>query len=159
MIFKISSDRTADQRLCFRYIDITAPIRNFKHQTIFYMAVQPGLCLTWSENPKTCFVVTWLIYQSGVIITYTYTMSHFTRKLAFCMCKNQEQISLPAQADHYLFRSLDSIISCFQLPKKFQASSILLWLGRLVCVWHGRKPCREVSRGMAYIISGQLFLI
>ena len=97
-IFTISSDRTADQRLCFRYIDSTAPIRNFKHQTIVYMAVQPGLCLTWSENPKTCFVVTWLIYQSEGIITNTYTMSHFTRKLVFCICKNQELISLPAQA-------------------------------------------------------------
>ena len=63
-IFTISSDRTADQRLCFRNIDSTAPIRNFKHQTIVYMAVHPSLCLTWSENLKTCYVVTWLIYQS-----------------------------------------------------------------------------------------------
>ena len=25
------------------------------------MAAQTGLCLTWSQTPKTCFLVTWLI--------------------------------------------------------------------------------------------------
>ena len=27
------------------------------------MAVQPGLCRTWSETPKTCFLITRLIYN------------------------------------------------------------------------------------------------
>ena len=31
----------------------------------FSVAVQPGLCLTWSETPKTGFLTTRLIYKIG----------------------------------------------------------------------------------------------
>ena len=42
---------TADQRLCFGYIDST-------------IAVQPGLCRTWLETPKTGFLATRLILSA-----------------------------------------------------------------------------------------------
>ena len=45
---QLRGNREADQRLCFRYIDSTIPLL-------------PGLCQTWSETPKTCFLTTRLI--------------------------------------------------------------------------------------------------
>ena len=56
--------READQRLCFRYMDSTIPllskyeITNLSPSSV---AVQPGLCWTWSETPKTGFLTTRLI--------------------------------------------------------------------------------------------------
>ena len=54
----------ADQHLCFRYIDSTIPllskseISRLKPSSV---AVQPGLCWTWSDTPKTSFLTTRLI--------------------------------------------------------------------------------------------------
>ena len=51
-------DRTADQHLCFRYIDSTIPLlpeSEISSLHPFSMAVQPGLCGTWSENTKDRF--------------------------------------------------------------------------------------------------------
>ena len=51
----------ADQRLCFRYTDSTIPllskseISSLKASSV---SVQPGLCQTWSETPKTGFLTT-----------------------------------------------------------------------------------------------------
>ena len=48
-----------DQRLCFRYTDSTIPllskseISSLKASSV---AVQPGLCQTWLETPKTGFL-------------------------------------------------------------------------------------------------------
>ena len=50
-------NRAADQHLCIRYLDSTVPLLP-KFQA---SAVQPGLCWTWSETPKTGFLVTRLI--------------------------------------------------------------------------------------------------
>ena len=56
----------ADQRLCFRYTDSTIPllskyeISSLKTSSV---VVQPGLCWTWSETPKTGFLTTRLIFQ------------------------------------------------------------------------------------------------
>ena len=53
-----------DQRLCFRYIDTTIPllykseIKSFKPSSV---AVQPGLCQTWSQTAKTSFFITRLM--------------------------------------------------------------------------------------------------
>ena len=49
------------QHLCFHYIDSTIPqLPEFKISSLYpsSVAVQPGLCRTWSETPKTGFVVT-----------------------------------------------------------------------------------------------------
>ena len=54
---QLCGDRTADQRLCFRYIDTAIPLLS-KTSSV---AVHPGLCRTWSDTPKTCFLTTRLI--------------------------------------------------------------------------------------------------
>ena len=54
----------ADQRLCFRYTDSTIPLLPKSEITSLQpssLAVQPGLCRTWSETPKTGFLRTRLI--------------------------------------------------------------------------------------------------
>ena len=51
----------ADQCLCFRFTDSTIPllpkyeISSLQPSSV---AVQPGLCGTWSETPKTGFLTT-----------------------------------------------------------------------------------------------------
>ena len=55
----------SDQRLCFRYTGSTIPLL-FKSEISSLLpssvAVQPGLCQTWSETPKTGFLRTRLKY-------------------------------------------------------------------------------------------------
>ena len=56
--------READQRLCFRYIDRTIPLlptSEISSLSPSSVTVQPGLCGTWSETPKTGFLTTRLI--------------------------------------------------------------------------------------------------
>ena len=53
----------ADQRLCFRYTDSTipqlhVPISKISSLYLSSMVVQPGLCQTRSETPKTGFLRT-----------------------------------------------------------------------------------------------------
>ena len=51
----------ADQHLCFRYTDSTIPLLPKSDISSLYsssVAVQPGLCRTWSETPKTGFRTT-----------------------------------------------------------------------------------------------------
>ena len=61
---QLRGNREADQRLCFRYTDSTTlllpkcEISSLKPSSV---AVQPGLCQTWSETPKTGFLTTRLI--------------------------------------------------------------------------------------------------
>ena len=50
---QLCGNREADQRLCFRYTDSTI--------SLLPMVSQPGLCQTWSETPKTGFLITRLI--------------------------------------------------------------------------------------------------
>ena len=61
---QLRGNRTADQCLCFRYVDSTIPLLP-KSETLSLkpcsVAVQPALCRTWSEIPKTGFLVAWLI--------------------------------------------------------------------------------------------------
>ena len=55
---QLRGNRKADQRLCFRYIDSTIPLLPKSEISSFYPSsvnVQPGLCQTWSETPKTGF--------------------------------------------------------------------------------------------------------
>ena len=57
-------DREADQRLCLRYTDSTIPLLpKFEISNLLpsSLAVQPGLCRTWSETPNTIFLTSRLI--------------------------------------------------------------------------------------------------
>ena len=61
---QLRSNCAADQRLCFRYTDSNIPLLSkFKILSLLpsSMAVQPGLCWTRSETPKTGFLTTRLI--------------------------------------------------------------------------------------------------
>ena len=61
---QLRGNREADQRLCFRYIDSTIPLLSKSEISSLYsssVAVQPGLCQTWSQTPKTGFLRTRLI--------------------------------------------------------------------------------------------------
>ena len=61
---QLRGNREADQRLCFRYTDSTIPLLS-KSETSsllpFCVVVQPVLCWTWSETPKTGFLTTRLM--------------------------------------------------------------------------------------------------
>ena len=61
---QLCGDREADQRLCFRYTDSTITVLpKYEISSLLpsSVAVQPGLCRTWSETPKTGFLATRLI--------------------------------------------------------------------------------------------------
>ena len=60
---QLRGNRKADQRLCFRYIDSTIPLLSKSEISSLYpssVAVQPSLCRTMSETPKTGFYTTML---------------------------------------------------------------------------------------------------
>ena len=55
---QLRGNREADQRLCFRYIDSTIPLLpKSKISSLWpsFVAVQPGLCQTWSETHEDRF--------------------------------------------------------------------------------------------------------
>ena len=62
---QLRSNCEADQRLCFRYTDGTislllkSEISGFSPASV---TVQVGLCRSWSETPKTGFLMSRLIY-------------------------------------------------------------------------------------------------
>ena len=59
-----------DQRLCFRYTDSTIPLLPKSEISSLLpssVAVQPGLCGTWSETPKTGFLASRLIFDQASI--------------------------------------------------------------------------------------------
>ena len=61
---QLCGNREADQRLCFRYTDTTIPLllkSEISSLSPSSIAVQPGLCRTWSETPKTGFLTMRLI--------------------------------------------------------------------------------------------------
>ena len=61
---QLRGNREADQRLCFRYTDSTIPLLPKYEISSLYpssVAVQAGLCRTWSETPETGFLTTRLI--------------------------------------------------------------------------------------------------
>ena len=61
-----ADNRAADQHLHFRYIHVVSTISPLLKSEISSLlssvVVQPGLCRTWSETPKTGFLVMWLIF-------------------------------------------------------------------------------------------------
>ena len=63
---------TADQCLCFCYIDSTIP-RLYKTEIssleLPSVIVQPSLCWIWSKTPKTDFLIMRLIFESFLMRT------------------------------------------------------------------------------------------
>ena len=62
----IRGNREADQRLCFHYTESTIPLLPKSEISSLQpssVAVQPGLCRTWSETPKTGFLKTRLRFK------------------------------------------------------------------------------------------------
>ena len=58
--------READQQVCFRYIASTIPLLpKYKIPNLqpYSVVVQPGLCQTWLESPKTGFLTTRLVWD------------------------------------------------------------------------------------------------
>ena len=56
---QLRGDHTDDHHPCFRYIACKINLLpKFQVSSCFTVAVQPGLCLTWSETPKTGFLMT-----------------------------------------------------------------------------------------------------
>ena len=67
---QLRGSREADQRLCFRYTDSTNPLLPKSEISSLQpcsVAVQPGLCRTWSETPKTGFLRTRLIFDKHIL--------------------------------------------------------------------------------------------
>ena len=62
---QLRGNREADQRLSFRFLESTIipllPKYEFSSLYPSSVAVQRGLCRTWSETPKTGFLTTRLI--------------------------------------------------------------------------------------------------
>ena len=57
---QLRGNRKADQRLCFSYTDRTVPLLPKSEISSLYpssVPVQTGLCQTWSETPKTGFLI------------------------------------------------------------------------------------------------------
>ena len=62
---QLRGNREADKRLCFRYTDSTIPLlpnSEISSLLLSSVAVQPGLCATWSETPKSRFLTKRLKY-------------------------------------------------------------------------------------------------
>ena len=96
------SNREADQRLCFRYMDSMIPLLNKSEISSLYpssVAVQPGLCGTWSETPKTNFLTTRLIYPLSSV---------FTSEVFFgsALSGNQKTGALAARFVVFIFKPL-----------------------------------------------------
>ena len=80
---QLRSNREADQRLCFRYTDRTIPLlpkSEISNLLPSCVAVQDGLCRTWSETPKTGFLRTRLICPC---VLYPLTPHFYIVKLGF----------------------------------------------------------------------------
>ena len=63
---QLRSNLEADQRLCFPHIDSTIPLLSKSKMLglqLSCVALQPGLCQTWSETRKTGFLRMRLIYE------------------------------------------------------------------------------------------------
>ena len=79
---QLRGNREADQRFCFRYTDSTISLlRKYEISSLqpSSVAVQPGLCGTWSETPKTGFLRT--------------RLSLVVRKPTFCIMRKQRRRS------------------------------------------------------------------
>ena len=77
---QLRGNREADQLLCFRHTDSTLPLLSKSEISSLWpssVTVQPGLCQTWSETPKTGFLRTRL--HSSFVMIFLSTTVRFTR--------------------------------------------------------------------------------
>ena len=84
---QLHGNREADQRLCFRYTDSTITLL-FKSKISSLwpssVTVQPGLCRTWLETPKTGFFL-----ERGSNVRQMFIIPG-KRKPAFCICESND---------------------------------------------------------------------
>ena len=84
---QLRGNREADQGLCFRYTDSTITLLPKSEISGLWpssMALQPGLCETRSDTPKTGFLTTRLIYkESAVTSTLAITIRRLCNILRF----------------------------------------------------------------------------
>ena len=86
---QLRSNCAADHRLCFRYLDSTTPLLPKSEIPSLYpssVAVQPGLCRTRSETPKTGFPTTrrnYLIIGTCPLTATFYFMIYFFGSITF----------------------------------------------------------------------------
>ena len=82
---QLRGNREADQRLCFRYADSTIPLLPKSEISSLYLssvAVQPGLCRTWSETPKTGFLTTrlkYLLHSDCLVFKFSMRNTYMSR--------------------------------------------------------------------------------
>ena len=96
---QLRGDREADQRLCFRYTDSTIPLLpkyNISSLQPSSVVVQPGLCRTWSETPKTGFLTTRLISDPSKNLGFSYIvckkkLQKMYKGLTTCSSVNEER--------------------------------------------------------------------
>ena len=77
--------RDADQRLCFCYRDSTIPLlakSDISSPQPSSMAVQPGLCRTWSKTPTTGFCY-FSVHYHAMVLNALFLNTHETLSL-FC---------------------------------------------------------------------------
>ena len=111
----------ADQRLCFSYTDRTIPLvpkSEISSLPPSFVAVQPGLCRTWSETPRTGFVVTQHIcFPPETVISHTTTnlflhmrkqpVFAYAKTTCFCICENKDADQLRGN------READQRLCCY----------------------------------------------
>ena len=122
-------NREADQHLCFRYTDSTIPLLHKSEISSLYpssVVVQPGLCRTWSESPKTGFHATRLISQDIMCAIFIMWRSHQPRShpdLNRDLYRERVGVvlSAPIRSDHVLLSivSIGLIVEKFLAAKKF----------------------------------------
>ena len=100
---QLRGNREDDQRLCFRYKDSRIPRLPKSEVSSLYpssVTVQPGLCRTWSETPKTGFLRMRLIFLLGSHVSwhltvkslcYIYNSKHMN--LSNCQVKNNNYLT------------------------------------------------------------------
>ena len=93
---QLRSNHEADQHFCFCYTDSTIPLLSkseISSLNASSVAVQPGLCQTWSETPKTGFLTTWLIGLFACwVILHVFVCCTFSK-----FCVNSVAGGLPIQ--------------------------------------------------------------
>ena len=106
---QLRGNREADQRLCFRYTDSTIPLlpkSEISSLLSSSVAVQPGLCRTWSDTPKTGFLTTRLVSN----MVFTLTITHISLASFYgTYSANRRAPDVTPQTGAFLFACMDFI--------------------------------------------------
>ena len=136
---QLRSNCTADQRLCFRYTDSTIPLlpkSESSSRKLPFVIVQPVLCWTWSETPKTGFLKTRIISctTADAIVEMERDVPRHEKP---CFLHKRKQ-GIYRAADQHLYGRYTLSTTVYFLNPKFQVFSHRLWLYSPVCVGPGR---------------------